>query len=464
MADLAGTWTFRSFNPTLVTENLTPEENALIFADARLTLRDVPDPIYLEGTIEWQGGGLNLNGTRVNWGHYESFDIVGTGRPNSQTAGWEYHYHGIKTPRWSQADGAVDQRPTVVGSVFRVKDHNGRPGGWRSPAGYVASFIAVKPQTTDWGLTGGSWTYRSFHNEAAPVYGAAPPPANRLILQEAVFKLETTLERGITTLRGKIELPGGRGALDIRQGILPARAAGEPPSFEFVGTGGSGTQTGWEYRYDGHLTRWWPQGDVDQRAALVGSVVVRAAPFPTPHGYVYPFIAVKRSPMTLTSTAFQQNGDIPSKYTCDGEAGVKDVSPPLAWEGVPNGAKSLVLIMDDPDAPDPNAPERVWVHWVVYNIPPDTRSLPENAGRAGLPQGALHGRNDWAGREPPDPRAAGYGGPCPPIGRHRYFHKLYALDIKLDLRDATKSQIVQAMRGHVLANAEPLIGKYPKEG
>src|SRR5215469_18242413 len=119
MADLAGTWTFRSFNPTLVTENLTPEENALIFADARLTLRDVPDPIYLEGTIEWQGGGLNLNGTRVNWGHYESFDIVGTGRPNSQTAGWEYHYHGIKTPRWSQADGAVDQRPTVVGSVFR---------------------------------------------------------------------------------------------------------------------------------------------------------------------------------------------------------------------------------------------------------------------------------------------------------------------------------------------------------
>ena len=95
--------------------------------------------------------------------------------------------------------------------------------------------------------------------------------------------------------------------------------------------------------------------------------------------------------MTLNSPVFKQNGHIPSKYTCEGE----DVSPPLAWEGVPDGAKSLVLIIDDPDAPDPKAPKMVWVHWVVYNIPPDTESLPENAGKTRLPQGALLGLNDF---------------------------------------------------------------------
>src|SRR6516164_9817652 len=95
--------------------------------------------------------------------------------------------------------------------------------------------------------------------------------------------------------------------------------------------------------------------------------------------------------MTLNSPAFHQNGQIPSKYTCEGE----DVSPPLAWEGVPEGVKSLVLIIDDPDAPDPKAPKMVWVHWVVYNIPPDTKSLHENAGKARLPQGALLGLNDF---------------------------------------------------------------------
>jgi Raf kinase inhibitor-like YbhB/YbcL family protein len=153
--------------------------------------------------------------------------------------------------------------------------------------------------------------------------------------------------------------------------------------------------------------------------------------------------------MTLNSSAFQQNGPIPSKYTCEGE----DISPPLAWEGVPNGAKSLVLIIDDPDAPDPKAPKMVWVHWVVYNIPPDTKTFPENAGKSSLPQGALLGVNDF--------KKTGYGGPCPPIGRHRYFHKLYALDITLDLRGATKSQIERAMQGHVLANAQ-LIGTYQK--
>src|SRR3974390_3300319 len=93
--------------------------------------------------------------------------------------------------------------------------------------------------------------------------------------------------------------------------------------------------------------------------------------------------------MTVNSAAFQQNGHIPSKYTCEGE----DISPPLAWEGVPNGAKSLVLIVDDPDAPDPKAPKMVWVHWVVYNIPPATNSFPEDAGKAGLPQGTVLGLN-----------------------------------------------------------------------
>jgi Raf kinase inhibitor-like YbhB/YbcL family protein len=152
--------------------------------------------------------------------------------------------------------------------------------------------------------------------------------------------------------------------------------------------------------------------------------------------------------MTLTSPAFKQNGQNPSKYTCEGD----DISPPLAWDGVPENAKSLVLIIDDPDAPDPKAPQRVWVHWVVYNLPPEMKSLPENAAKAGLPQGIV-GLNDF--------KKAEYGGPCPPIGRHRYFHKLYALDITLDLKGATKSQIEQAMKGHVLANAE-LIGTYQK--
>jgi Raf kinase inhibitor-like YbhB/YbcL family protein len=140
--------------------------------------------------------------------------------------------------------------------------------------------------------------------------------------------------------------------------------------------------------------------------------------------------------ITLTSLAFKQDGHIPSKYTCEGE----DVSPPLAWDGVPEGTKSLVLIIDDPDAPDPKAPQRVWVHWVVYNIPPGVNGLPENASKAGLPQGTAVGLNDF--------KKTGYGGPCPPIGRHRYIHKLYALDTTLDLRRATKDEIELAMTGH----------------
>jgi Raf kinase inhibitor-like YbhB/YbcL family protein len=153
--------------------------------------------------------------------------------------------------------------------------------------------------------------------------------------------------------------------------------------------------------------------------------------------------------MTLTSPAFKQNSQIPSKYTCEGD----DISPPLAWAGLPEGTKSLVLIVDDPDAPDPKAPQRVWVHWVVYNIPADTKGLPENASKAGLPKGVMIGMNDFT--------KTMYGGPCPPIGRHRYFHKLYALDTTLDLRKATKTTIEQAMKGHVLASTE-LIGTYQK--
>jgi hypothetical protein len=151
--------------------------------------------------------------------------------------------------------------------------------------------------------------------------------------------------------------------------------------------------------------------------------------------------------LTLTSGAFRPNQPIPARYTCDGE----DLSPPLAWAGVPAGTRSLALIIDDPDAPDPKHPQRVWVHWVVYNLPPDATGLAEGTA---LPPGTQVGRNDW--------NHANYGGPCPPIGQHRYFHKLYALDTVLpDLKHPTKSQLEQAMKGHVLAQAES-IGLYQR--
>ena len=113
--------------------------------------------------------------------------------------------------------------------------------------------------------------------------------------------------------------------------------------------------------------------------------------------------------MIITSTAFSDHGAIPRTYTCEGG----DVSPPLAWSGVPATARSLALIVDDPDAPDPRAPRMTWVHWVLYNLPVGVAGLPE-AVRA-LPVGTLEGVNDW--------QRTGYGGPCPPVGRHRYFHK-----------------------------------------
>ena len=139
-----------------------------------------------------------------------------------------------------------------------------------------------------------------------------------------------------------------------------------------------------------------------------------------------------------------------AKYTCEG----RDLAPPLKWSGVPDGARSLALIMDDPDAPDPKAPRMTYVHWVLYNLPPDSGGLPEGVTSKTLPAGTLEGLNDW--------KRTGYGGPCPPIGRHRYFHKLYALDVVLkDLKQPTKAQLLKAMEGHVLARAE-IVGTYKK--
>lgn len=155
-------------------------------------------------------------------------------------------------------------------------------------------------------------------------------------------------------------------------------------------------------------------------------------------------------PLTLSSTAFSHYSGIPAHYTCDGE----DISPPLSWQGVPAKAKSLVLIVDDPDAPDPAAPRMTWVHWLLYNLPATNSSLSENASFTGLPAGTRVGVNDW--------QHSAYGGPCPPIGKHRYFHKLYALDIVLpDLGKPGKAQLEQAMQGHILAHAE-LVGTYQR--
>lgn len=152
--------------------------------------------------------------------------------------------------------------------------------------------------------------------------------------------------------------------------------------------------------------------------------------------------------MKLTSIAFAPMGAIPSQYTCEGD----DLVPPLAWSGEPAATRSFALVVDDPDAPDPAAPKMTWVHWVVYNLPGTTHALPEG-GR--LPPGAHSGLNDW--------HRTGWGGPCPPIGRHRYFFKLYALDTVLpEMRSPTKATLEQAMQGHVLARAE-LVGTYQKQ-
>jgi len=156
--------------------------------------------------------------------------------------------------------------------------------------------------------------------------------------------------------------------------------------------------------------------------------------------------------LRLGSSAFAAGGGIPARHTCDGE----DVSPPLAWGDPPQGTKSFAVVVDDPDAPDPKAPRTVWVHWVVYDLPADARSLREGMRKnADLPKGARMGSNDWG--------KAAWGGPCPPVGRHRYFHKLYALDLVIgDRGPLTKRELEGAMKGHVLAQAE-LVGTYERE-
>ncbi|MGD8956022.1 MAG: YbhB/YbcL family Raf kinase inhibitor-like protein [Chromatiaceae bacterium] len=155
---------------------------------------------------------------------------------------------------------------------------------------------------------------------------------------------------------------------------------------------------------------------------------------------------------SLTSDAFADGGEIPARYTCEGE----DLAPALRWTGIPNGTRSLVLIVDDPDAPDPAAPKMTWVHWVLYNIPADALGLDEGVSAQGLPQGTREGLNDW--------KRAGYDGPCPPVGRHRYYHKLYALDTTLpEMSRPTKAEVEAAMQGHVLAQAQ-LMGVYQKSG
>ena len=150
--------------------------------------------------------------------------------------------------------------------------------------------------------------------------------------------------------------------------------------------------------------------------------------------------------MKIESPVFANNAEIPILYTGQGS----DISPPLTFSGAPVGAKSLALIVDDPDAPDPTAPKMTFVHWVLYNIPPSAKGLPEDVKT--LPAGTEEGLNDR--------RKTGYTGPMPPIGRHRYFFKLYALDDTLNFTNApTKADVVKAMEGHILAQAA-LMGTY----
>jgi Raf kinase inhibitor-like YbhB/YbcL family protein len=155
-------------------------------------------------------------------------------------------------------------------------------------------------------------------------------------------------------------------------------------------------------------------------------------------------------PLAIRSVAFADGAEIPLRHTCEGA----DVSPPLAWSGVSSEARSLALVVDDPDAPDPAAPRMTWVHWVLYDLSPALPGLDEGLHHGTLPPGTREGLNDW--------RRTGWGGPCPPIGRHRYFFKLYALDAALgDLGTPTKARLEQAMRGHVIAEAQ-LVGTYEK--
>jgi Raf kinase inhibitor-like YbhB/YbcL family protein len=172
------------------------------------------------------------------------------------------------------------------------------------------------------------------------------------------------------------------------------------------------------------------------------------------YGYTIPFfllLCILTGPvfaeqLKVTSSAFKDGEAIPVKHTCDG----KDISPPLQLASVPAGTKSLALISDDPDAPD-----GTWVHWVLFNLPPDTTTIEANIPtKAELSNGAKHGRNSWGNAE--------YGGPCPPDGTHRYFFKVYALDTMLPVKKrAPMHKLEKAMKGHVLAKGQ-LMGTYSR--
>lgn len=154
--------------------------------------------------------------------------------------------------------------------------------------------------------------------------------------------------------------------------------------------------------------------------------------------------------MKILSSAFQDGQEIPTKYTCEGE----DISPPLSWEDVPGNTKSLALIVEDPDAPDPKAPKMVWIHWVLFNIDPKSKGIPENAMAHELPKDSQQGLTSW--------KKTNYGGPCPPIGRHRYYHRLYALDLVFsNVQNPTADTLRQIMRDHVIAEAV-IMGTYQK--
>ncbi|OFW82783.1 MAG: hypothetical protein A2018_00015 [Alphaproteobacteria bacterium GWF2_58_20] len=156
-------------------------------------------------------------------------------------------------------------------------------------------------------------------------------------------------------------------------------------------------------------------------------------------------------PLSISSPVFADHEPLPAKYTCDGDG----ISPPLVFSGVPENTKSLVLVVDDPDAPDPAAPRMIWVHWILYNLPPDTSGLPEGVPPYALPEGTRAGITDSGNTE--------YGSPCPPTGTHRYIHHLYALDIVLpDMNQPAKPVLLAAMAGHVLEKAD-LAGLYRRK-
>lgn len=155
-------------------------------------------------------------------------------------------------------------------------------------------------------------------------------------------------------------------------------------------------------------------------------------------------------PLELTSSQFQDGMPIPMAYTGEGE----DHSPPLHWDNIPPGTRSLALIVEDPDAPDPAHPQRTFCHWVIYNLPPNAQSLPDGATPEVMPPGVRQGLNDFQRQD--------YGGPMPPIGNHRYFFRLYALDTVLpDLGRPSRAELREAMDGHILGEAQ-LMGTYQK--